>query len=78
VGLTVYQPQQGDPVEKMLLRIIVALLTAIVIVFVLKPIMGLFAVMPSTGDAFADAWMFIIIPIAIVFIAVYRVFKVFL
>lgn len=71
-----YQSQTVDPIERILLRIMISILTAVVIIYVLKPIMGLFGVMPSTGDSFADAWMFIIVPIGIVFIAVYRVFKI--
>ena len=70
--------QSNDPIERMLLRILLSLITAIFIIFVLKPIMSLFSVMPSTGDAFADSWMFIIVPIGIIFIAVYRLFKIWL
>ncbi len=72
------QSQTVDAIETMLLRIVLSFLTAIVIIYILKPILGLFAIMPSTGNSFADAWMFIIVPIGIVFIAVYRIFKIWL
>lgn len=65
----------NDPIEKMLLKITMAFLTSIVIVFVLKPVLGLFGVNPSTGNLLADTLFFFILPVAIAFIAIYRIFK---
>jgi len=66
-----------DPLEKLVLKLLVVIIIGIIGINLLSPILSIFGAMPYTGDPLADIFMFIIMPLCAVFFLVYRIFKVF-
>jgi hypothetical protein len=66
-----------DPAVKLLFKLLLVFITAIVGIYLLSPALSIFKIMPSTGFALADVFMFVVIPICAVFFLIYRIFKIF-
>ncbi len=69
--------QTNDPIERMLLKLLLVFLTSVIVYYILKPIIGLFGITGTTGNVITDTIFFTIIPMAIIFIVIYRIFRIF-
>ena len=66
-----------DPIARLILKIVLVMITGIFIIYVLSPILEIFSINSSTGDAFTDVILFIILPLGIMFIALLKIVRVF-
>ena len=66
-----------DPIAKLILKIVLVMIAGIFIIYVLAPILEIFSINSSTGDAFTDVILFIILPLGIMFIALLKIIRVF-
>jgi len=68
--------ETGDPLGDMLMKIVVAFITIIILIFFVPVSIGTFGLFLCTGcDTLTIAFVFGFLPLAAVFIVIYKIWK---
>lgn len=75
--MVINMKQNDDGLTIIIWKLLMVFITAILGIYLISPILTVFDYVPRTGNSLMDTMGFIIIPIAVIFILIYTIFKIF-
>lgn len=69
--------RNNDPAASIVFTLMMVFITAVIAVYFLSACVSVLGLMPYTGNALMDAFMFKLIPIFVAFVIIYRIMDLF-